>query len=121
MIRPLADVALLSRAVVVYLLAFAFYGLVTVALGARARDTAAAQNLARPMFIVLLAVFVISLTIVGGANGFGWLIYVPPFTPFMLLLLPTSSLATTLLAVTGLAIAAAAAGCLAARELRIER
>lgn len=120
-IGQLGDPALLARAVVIYVLAFAFYGLVTVALGARARDSAAAQNLARPMFILLVAVFFVSLTIVGGAQGFGWLVYVPPFTPFMLLLLQSASATSELIAVLGLALATAAAGYLAARGLKIER
>ncbi len=90
----LGDPAALARATLLYLLAFGFYGLVTVALGASARDSAAAQNLARPMFAVLLLAFFAALTAVSGAAGhLAWLAYAPPFTPFILLLEPPSALA----------------------------
>jgi ABC-2 type transport system permease protein len=86
--------AALARATLLYLLAFGFYGLVTVALGASARDSAAAQNLARPMFVVLLVAFFAALTAVSGAAGhLAWLAYAPPFTPFILLLEPPSAFA----------------------------
>ncbi|HEY3811675.1 MAG TPA: ABC transporter permease [Caulobacteraceae bacterium] len=89
LIRGLADPLLLLRAGVIYAAAFSFYGLVTVAVGAAARDAAAAQNLSRPMFAVLLAAFFAALAAVGGGAGqLAWLVYVPPFTPFMLLLEP---------------------------------
>ena len=101
LIRGLADPVLLLRAGVIYVAAFAFYGLVTVAVGAAARDTAAAQNLSRPMFGVLLAAFFATLAAVSGGPGqLAWLVYAPPFAPFMLLLEPpgTYSLWTELLA-----------------------
>ena len=84
----LAAQAVLSRAALVYVLAYAFYGSVTIGLGAMARDVAAAQNLSRPMFVVLLAAFFIALvsTASGQMMGLSWLIFVPPFAPFMLLL-----------------------------------
>jgi ABC-2 type transport system permease protein len=89
----LASPAALARAALVYVLAFGFYGLVTVALGAGARDSAQAQNLSRPMFAVLLAAFFAALVAAGGASqALGWLLYAPPFTPFMLLLAPPGSL-----------------------------
>jgi ABC-2 type transport system permease protein len=80
-----ANPAVLLRAALVYLLAYAFYGSLTVGIGAAARDVAAAQNLSRPMFAVLLAVFFSALTGVSD-SGLSWLLYVPPFTPFVLLL-----------------------------------
>jgi ABC-2 type transport system permease protein len=72
---------MLVRAIVIYALAFAFYGLVTVALGAMARDSASAQNLSRPMFIVLVVAFFIPL-----ASPPAWLAWAPPLAPFLLLL-----------------------------------
>ncbi len=93
-IAGLGSPVALLRAGLLYILAFAFYGLVTVAVGASARDSAAAQNLARPMFAVLLAAFFAALTAVSGAAGnLAWLAYAPPFAPFMLLLEPPGALA----------------------------
>ena len=83
----LAAPAMLIRAVAIYLSAYIFYGLVTIALGSEARDAAAAQNMSRPMFVVLLMAFSVALaTVSGTASGLAWLLYVPPFTPFVLLL-----------------------------------
>ncbi len=111
-LRGLADPVGLARAGVIYILAYAFYGLVTVAVGAAARDTAAAQNLSRPMFTVLLAAFFAALAAASGAGGLGWLVYAPPFTPFMLLLQPPGAmtLGAQLGAVALLAAGAGAAG-----------
>jgi ABC-2 type transport system permease protein len=79
--------SMLVRAAVIYLSAYIFYGLVTIALGSGARDVAAAQNLSRPMFVVLLMAFLVALaTVSGAASRLAWLLYVPPFTPFLLLL-----------------------------------
>ncbi len=45
-----------------------------------ARDTAAAQNLSRPMFAVLLAAFFAALAAARGGGGqLAWLVYVAPF------------------------------------------
>ncbi|HZZ36711.1 MAG TPA: ABC transporter permease [Caulobacteraceae bacterium] len=89
LIQGLAAPLTLARAGAIYILSYAFYGLVTVAVGAAARDSAAAQNLSRPMFAVLLAAFFAALVgATGGAAKLGWLVYLPPFTPFMLLLQP---------------------------------
>jgi ABC-2 type transport system permease protein len=85
--QDLASPAALIRACVLYVAAYGFFGLVAVALGAAARDSAAAQNLARPLFAVLLAAFFAALAAAAGAR-LGWLVYVPPLTPFMLLLRP---------------------------------
>lgn len=80
----------LLRESAIYISAFAFYGSVTVALAALARDSAAAQNLARPMFALLLIGFLIALSSVRGSSTLGsWLIYVPFFAPFLLLALPS--------------------------------
>ena len=91
----LATPASLVRTCLIYLLAYGFYGSVTMVLGAMARDSATAQNLSRPMFITLLAAFLIALGSVstGGNSLLSWLVYVPPFTPFLLLLSPPSAIA----------------------------
>ncbi len=111
-VTTLAAPAALIRTALLYVLAFAFYGLVTVALGASARDSAAAQNLARPMFAVLLAAFFAALAAVSGAAGsLSWLVYAPPFAPFMMLLTPPTALAAntqivaTLLMIAAIAVA----------------
>ena len=91
LLEGLAQPAMLARGAGIYLIAYAFYGLVTVAIGARARDNADAQNLARPMFAVLLAVFFAALASAGGGHNLAWLVFVPPFTPFMLLMQPQSA------------------------------
>ncbi len=87
-LSSLAAPLVLIRAVIIYALGYAFYGSVTIALGAIARDTAAAQNLSRPMFVVLLAAFFMALfaTASGPSQLASWLVFVPPFTPFLLLL-----------------------------------
>jgi ABC-2 type transport system permease protein len=83
----MASPASLARAASIYILAFAFYGLVAVGIGATARDSSTAQTLSRPMFAVLLAAFFVALTGMSGhETSLYWLVYLPPFTPFMLLL-----------------------------------
>lgn len=77
----------IARMALIYILAFTFYGLVTVWIGATARDSSTAQTLSRPMFAVLLAAFFVILTATSGRPvGLDWLIYVPPFTPSILLM-----------------------------------
>jgi ABC-2 type transport system permease protein len=122
LIHGLADPALLLRAAAVYVAAFAFYGLTTVAVGAAARDAAAAQNLSRPMFTVLLAAFFAALAAVGGGAGqLAWLVYVPPFAPFMLLLEPpgTYSLSTEVVALVLMGVATMIACWMAVRGLQL--
>ncbi len=85
-----------------------------------ARDTAAAQNLSRPMFAVLLAAFFAALAAAGsGGAKLAWLVYLPPFTPFMLLLRAPGaySLATQATALGLLGLCALAAAKLAMRGL----
>jgi len=89
-IATLSNPLYLLRVGVIYLCAFAFYGSITVALGALARDSAAAQNLARPMFVVLLIGFLAALSSFNSSTGPGnWLVFLPFFTPFLLLALPS--------------------------------
>ncbi|HZV83845.1 MAG TPA: ABC transporter permease, partial [Brevundimonas sp.] len=90
---PAGDVDGLPRTIALYVLAFALYGFCTIAVGVRARDTAVAQNLVRPVFGVLLLAFFCALTVMMGVGGgMDWLAWVPPFTPFVLLMQPPGSL-----------------------------
>ena len=82
---------LIAKALVFYALAFALFGVLTVGVGARAKDVASAQNLSRPMFGLLLLVFFAVLG--GGAQAAPWLAYLPPFAPFIGLLVKDLSLA----------------------------
>jgi ABC-type Na+ efflux pump permease subunit len=118
LLQGFAQPAMLAQGAAVYVLAFAFYGLTTIAVGALARDNADAQNLARPMFAVLLAVFFTSMASAFGAHGLSWLVYLPPFTPFMLLLQPQPA-GVALPALAILAAAAILAGWGAVRSLRL--
>ena len=122
MTMGLASIPVLARAGLIYALAFAFYGSVTVALGAIARDGAAAQNLSRPMFAVLLAAFfAVLLTGLGAAPAAPWLLYLPPLTPFMLLLSPPGALTASseVAAFALLAVSAGTAGCLAVSSITL--
>jgi ABC-type Na+ efflux pump permease subunit len=83
----------LLRDTVIYLCAFVFYGAATVALGAVARDSASAQNAVRPMFVLLLAAFFIALGAPAQSGAVSWLAYIPPFTPFLLLVNSPDSVA----------------------------
>lgn len=104
----------LVHAAVVYLLAYAFYGSVTVALGAMARDSASAQNLSRPMFITLLLAFFAGLAAaMGNAVSLHWLLYIPFFTPFMMLVLRGDAIPPTVQ--IAMLVMLSLAACLAAR------
>lgn len=93
LLAAIADPVLLLKAAGLYGLAFGLFGTITIAVGSVATDAAGAQNQSRPMFAVLLAVFFVSMTTAfGGAGGLHWLVYAPPFTPFMLLLNPTDAM-----------------------------
>jgi len=110
LLRAAGDPLLLGRAGLIYVLAYAFYGLLTVAIGALARDTASAQNLSRPMFMILMAAFFVALASAGGVKpGLSWLLYVPPFTPFILLMQP-ATLAAEIAASALLLVSACGAG-----------
>jgi ABC-type Na+ efflux pump permease subunit len=92
-ISELAAPVALLRAAVIYLLAYGFYGSITIALGAMARDSASAQNLSRPMFVVLVAAFFIALAVgMGSLSSPHWLLYIPAITPFVLLLTPPGAI-----------------------------
>jgi len=114
-VAELAKPDLLLRAAVIYCLAYAFYGSITVALGAMARDSTSAQNLARPMFALLVIAFFVALAsaMSGMPPAFSWLLYVPVFSPFLLLLYPDG--AVSWLVQLGLLISLVAASLLIAR------
>jgi ABC-type Na+ efflux pump permease subunit len=119
LLAAFADPAALVGALALYVLAFAFYGAVTIALSARARDSADAQNLARPMFAVLLAAFFASLATAGGARGLDGLIFLPPFAPFLLILRPAAGW-TAAMALALLGASTPAAAWLAARAIGLD-
>jgi ABC-2 type transport system permease protein len=120
----IATASSLARAVSIYSLAFAFYGLITIGIGAMARDSATAQTLSRPVFAVLLAAFFVALTAMSGREaGLDWLLYLPPFTPFMLLLSGAGQIpAMSQFAALGLMLAGIAiAGWLATGRITLSR
>jgi ABC-2 type transport system permease protein len=87
MFGDLANPLALLRAALVYVLAFGFYGFIIIALGAGARDTSSAQNLSRPVFVILVAMFFVSMgEALNGAAAPAWRLFAPPLTPFALLL-----------------------------------
>ena len=103
----------LARAAVAYALAYLLYGLATVAIGATAEDTAAAQNLSRPLFAMLIVVFFAIVATMAGSSGvLHWLVFAPPFTPFLLIVDRYSwgevSIAIFLLLISIIAVGAAA-------------
>jgi ABC-2 type transport system permease protein len=84
----------LAWAAMIYVMAFTLYGSVLIGLGALARDVASAQNLSRPVFGALLLVFFVALsqlTRTGPVTG--WFMWIPPVTPFALLLTRPQDLA----------------------------
>lgn len=94
MLAGLSSPGALAYAGAVYGVAFLLYGSALVTLGALASDLPSAQNLSRPVFGLLVVIFFLAM---GSAMGFqdelAWLVWVPPFTPFMLLLSPDGALA----------------------------
>lgn len=116
-LAELARPLLLLRDAMIYLCAFGFYGAATLVLGAMARDGTSAQNVARPLFLVLLMAFFVALAAPGGA--FSWLVYLPPLTPFLLLVnIPgTVSVMSQIILLGVLLLGSAAMVCLAAKLL----
>jgi ABC-2 type transport system permease protein len=113
----------------IYLAAFAMYGAAIIGVGALARDVASAQNLARPVFGVLLLVFFAALgQLTAPGSGPGWLLWAPPFTPFVLLMTAPGTLsalqvalAFVLMAGTAWATAVAASAALKREGQPFER
>jgi ABC-2 type transport system permease protein len=87
-LQPFGDAKGLLVDVLLFVLAFFMYGAAIIGLGAIARDMAAAQNLSRPVFVLLLAIFFFGLGEVSGAGAgvLPTLALLPPFAPFALLL-----------------------------------
>jgi ABC-2 type transport system permease protein len=123
------DPATVLQAAAVYLVAFTMYGSAIIGLGALAKDLPAAQNLSRPVFMVLLIVFFQALTQLTGQMGpASWLVWVPPFTPFVMLMsapgvLPPAQVAAAfvLMLLTTAAIAVAASRALTETPFRLPR
>jgi ABC-2 type transport system permease protein len=90
LLHAAADPWLMLQAVLLFVSGFSFYGALIAVIGALARDEPGAQNLARPLFGVLLMIFFAALA--AGClrmNPPAWLAWIPPFAPFLLLLKPT--------------------------------
>jgi ABC-type Na+ efflux pump permease subunit len=89
-----------------------------------ARDVPAAQNLSRPVFGVLLLVFFVSLAQLsaagGGGGGVSWLAWIPPFTPFVMLMAEPGAIAPGAMAagLLGMAAVTLVCGRLASLALR---
>jgi ABC-type Na+ efflux pump permease subunit len=115
----LAQPLTLLRDALIYLCAFGFYGSATLVVGAIARDSASAQNLARPLFLVLLVAFFVALAVPTGDAS--WLLFIPPLTPFVLLVNSVKSVALMSQAILMGMLLAASAGLLllAARLLSV--
>jgi ABC-type Na+ efflux pump permease subunit len=114
------DPSSLAGAAVVYVMAFAMYGSALIGLGAMAKDLPSAQNLSRPIFGVLLLVFFLALSQLTGAVGtMPWLVWVPPLTPFMLLMAGPGTLSAAELAAAFaiMAVSTVALGALASTAL----
>ena len=117
--------ALLVQAGAVYVLAFVMYGAALIGLGAAAKDLPAAQNLSRPVFGVLLLVFFTALTQVTGAVACEpWMTWLPPLTPFVVLMSAPQALsggqlagAFAVMALTAVAVSVAASRALTEQPL----
>ena len=114
------DLPSLAGAAIIYVMAFAMYGSALIGLGAMAKDLPSAQNLSRPIFGVLLLVFFLALSQLTGAVGtMPWLVWVPPLTPFMLLMAGPETLSAAELAAAFaiMVVSTAALGALASTAL----
>jgi ABC-2 type transport system permease protein len=81
----LPGAALLASGAVT-LSAFLMYGTVLVGLGVLARDFPTAENLARPVFVVLvLIIMALGAEVLIPGKPPAWLLFVPPMTPFQAL------------------------------------
>jgi len=116
MLAGLASPAAAAYAGAIYVMAFLLYGSALVCIGAFASDLPTAQNLSRPVFGLLLIIFFLAMgSVLGLGEQLAWLIWLPPFTPFMLLLSPEGALSPwqhaalwTLMGASTVAITAAA-------------
>ena len=113
LLSGLSQPADILRSTLCFVLAYVSYGLATVAIGSKAGDTAAAQNMSRPLFAVLMIVFLaVTASASGGAAALTWLVFLPPFTPFLLITgdySPVQELSAVGLTIIAIAIAGLAA------------
>lgn len=87
MLAALNTPSAIAYAAGVYVMAFMLYGSALVSIGAFAKDLPSAQNLSRPVFGLLVVIFFLAMgSAVGFSEQLAWLLWVPPVTPFMLLL-----------------------------------
>lgn len=115
LLKPL-DMALAG---VVYVLAFLMYGAAILGLSALSKDMPAAQNASRPVFGLLLIAFFAAMGMMSDAVRFGWLLWAPPLTPFVLLMQDPAELGVLKVAGALLLMAASSAAvfALAARSV----
>lgn len=118
----LINPAQLALAGAVYVLAFLMYGAAILGLSALSKDMPAAQNASRPVFGLLLIAFFAAMSMMTDAARFGWLLWAPPLTPFVLLMQDPATLgpwkvagALLLMAASSLAVFALAARGVSAR------
>lgn len=118
----LVDPAQAALAGVVYVLAFLMYGAAILGLSALSKDMPAAQNASRPVFGLLLIAFFAAMGMMTDAARFGWLLWAPPLTPFVLLMQDPAELgpwtvagALLLMSASSLAVFALAARGVSAR------
>ncbi len=113
LLSGLAQPTDIARATLCFVLAYLAYGLATVAIGSTAGDTAAAQNMSRPLFAVLLIAFLaLTATATDHADALSWLVFLPPFTPFLLITgdyTPGQQIAAVCLTLIAIGLAAGAA------------
>lgn len=94
MLAALNTPAAVGYAAAIYVMAFLLYGSALVSIGAFAKDLPSAQNLSRPVFGLLVVIFFLAMgSVVGFGQQLAWLMWVPPVTPFMLLLTEPGQLA----------------------------
>lgn len=115
----LGDPLRLALAAMIYGLTFAMYGGAILGLSALSKDMPAAQNASRPIFGLLLLGFFAAIGMISGPGQFGWLLWIPPLTPFVLLMQDPAQLGA-LRVVAALVLMAASSGAvflLAARSV----
>lgn len=109
----------LALAGAVYVLAFLMYGAALLGLSALAKDMPSAQNASRPVFGLLLLGFFAAMGMISNGAKYGWLLWAPPLTPFVLLMQDPAVLGPWKLAgaLAVLAVSAAGVFALAARSV----
>lgn len=90
--KLVADPVHLGLAGAVYVMAFLMYGAALLGLSALAKDMPSAQNASRPVFGLLLLAFFAAMGMIADAAKYGWLLWAPPLTPFVLLMQESATL-----------------------------